>query len=88
MKEQGKTPQENSNETEISNLPNNEFTEMVIRMINKLENRIEEPREHFNKELQNVIKNQSKKKKMTTEMSIHQKESIAYYIIQKNGLVT
>ena len=50
MNEQEKTPEKNSNEMEISNLPDKEFTEMVIKMPNKLESRIEEFREHFNKE--------------------------------------
>ena len=45
-----KKTEKNSNEMEISNLPDKEFTEMVIKMPNKLESRIEEFREHFNKE--------------------------------------
>lgn len=52
----------------ISNLPNKEFKEMVIRMLNKLKSRIEELRDHFNKETENVIKNQSVMKSIITEM--------------------
>lgn len=41
--------EENSNETEISNFPDKKFKETVIWMLNKLDNRIEKPREHFKK---------------------------------------
>lgn len=44
-----------------------EFKEIVIWMLNKLESRIEELREHFNKELENVIKNQLEIKTTMTE---------------------
>lgn len=62
MKEQEKTPENKAellSEMEISNLPNKNFKETVTRMFNKLENRMEELREHFNKERENVIKNKS-----------------------------
>lgn len=39
-----------SNETDIINLPDKEYQQMVIRMFNKLKSRIEELRKHFNKE--------------------------------------
>lgn len=41
---------------EISNLPDKELKETVIRVLYKLERRIEEPRKNFNKELENIIK--------------------------------
>lgn len=50
MKEQGKYPQKNSNEMEMSDLPSKELKEKVIMRLNKLENRIEELREHVYKE--------------------------------------
>lgn len=53
---------------EISNLPDIELKVMVIRMLNKLESRIEELREHFRK-FKNVIKNQSEMKNKVTEMN-------------------
>ena len=37
-------------------------------MLNKFEHTIKELREHFNKEIKNVIKNQSEKKNIITEM--------------------
>lgn len=37
-------------------------------MLNKLESRKEEFREHFNKEMENIIKNQSEMKSTVTEM--------------------
>lgn len=43
---------------EITNLPNKEFKDMVIRMLNELESRMEKLREHFNKGLENVTENQ------------------------------
>lgn len=37
-------------------MPDKESKETVIRMLNKLQSRIEELRENFNKELENLIK--------------------------------
>lgn len=50
MKAQEKYPQKNSNEMEMSDLPYKELKEKVIMRLNKLENRIEELREHVYKE--------------------------------------
>lgn len=44
-----KRRKKNSNEREISNFPNKDFKEGVIRMLNKLRSRIEELREYFNR---------------------------------------
>lgn len=49
-KEQGKTPEKKPNEMEISNVLDKEFKEMVIRILNKLKNTVEELREHFNRD--------------------------------------
>lgn len=38
---------ENANEIDKNNLPDKEFKEMIIRMVNKLESRIEKFRECF-----------------------------------------
>lgn len=46
------------NEMEKSNFPYKESKQRVIKMLNKLESRIMELREHFNKEIENVIQNQ------------------------------
>lgn len=42
MKEQEKTTEKNLNEMKISDLPNKEFKEMIIRILNKFESIIEE----------------------------------------------
>lgn len=54
---------------------------MIIRMVNDLESRIEELRDHFNKELENVINYQSKIMNTITEMKYtprnqHQKNEL------------
>ena len=43
-KDNKKKLQKNSNEMEINNMPDKEFKEMVIRILNKLESRIGELR--------------------------------------------
>ena len=53
MKEQGKNPQEQTNEEEIGNLPEKEFRVMVVKMIQNLGKRIEKIQETFNKDLAN-----------------------------------
>lgn len=50
MKEQEKTPEENPNETQLSNLPDKEFKATVTTIFNELEHRIEELREHLNRD--------------------------------------
>lgn len=45
IKEQEYKTQENSNETDIRNLSNKEFNKMVIKILNKVDSRIEELRE-------------------------------------------
>ena len=42
VKEQNKTPEENPKEMVISNLPDIEFKEMIIKMLTKLGKRMEE----------------------------------------------
>lgn len=42
-KEQGKTPEKTTNETEINNLPNKEFKPLVIKMLTELGKKIDEP---------------------------------------------
>ena len=57
MREQDKTPEELS-KVEISNLPNKEFKVMIIKMLKDLRRRMNENSEKFNKELENIKKNQ------------------------------
>lgn len=45
-----------------------EFKDILIRILNRLKNTIEELREHFNTEIENVKKNQSEMKNTIAEM--------------------
>lgn len=56
-KEQDTTSQENLNEMEVSNLSDKDFNVMVIKMLIELR-RIDEHSETFNKETENMRKNQ------------------------------
>ena len=53
---------------EISNLPNKEFKVMIIKMLHKLRRRMDEPSKKFNKELENIEKNQTYLKNTITEI--------------------
>ena len=48
MKEQGRNSQDKINGKEISNLPEREFRIMMVKMLQKLENRMEKMQEAFN----------------------------------------
>ena len=52
MKEQGKNPPEQTNEEETGSLPEKEFRVMIVKMIQKLANRMEKIQETFNKDLE------------------------------------
>ena len=58
VKEQGKSLQDQINEDEIGNLPEKEFRVMIVKMIQKLRNRmeaqIEKIQEMFNKDLEEI----------------------------------
>lgn len=66
MNEQENSPEKNSKETKINDLPDEEFNETVTKILPKLESRIEELREHFNK--YSIIKNQAELKNTITEI--------------------
>ena len=55
MKGQDKTPEKQLNEVEIGNLPEKEFTIMIVRMIQdlrkRMEAKIEKGQEMFNRDL-------------------------------------
>ena len=55
MKKQGKNPPEQTNEEEIGSLPENEFSVMIVKMIQDLgkrkEAKIEKTQEMLNKEI-------------------------------------
>ena len=52
MKEQGKNPPDLTNEEEIGSLPEKQFREMTVKMIQNVGNRMEKIQETFNKELE------------------------------------
>ena len=58
MKEQDKTPEKHLNEVEIGNLPEKEFRIMTVKMIQdlrkRMEAKIEEMQEMFNKDLEEL----------------------------------
>ena len=58
MKEQDKISEKDLNHTEIRYLPDKELKVMVIKMLTKLERRMDEHNENSNKELENIRKNQ------------------------------
>ena len=84
MKEQGKNPSDQTNEEEIGSLPEKEFREMIVKMIQNLGNRMEKIQETFNKDLEEV-----KRKQMMNntkmKLKILYKESTAEKLRQKNG---
>ena len=59
-KEHDKTPEKQLNEMEIGNLPEKEFTIMIVKMIQdlgiRMEAKIEKMQEMFNKDLQELTK--------------------------------
>ena len=70
-KEQGKNPQDQINEEEIGNLPEKEFREMILKMIqtlrNRMEARIAKIQETFNTELEEVKNKQTVMNNTITE---------------------
>ena len=59
MKEQGKNPPDQTNEEEIGSLPEKEFRVMILKMIQKLGNRMEKIKETFNKDLEELKSKQT-----------------------------
>lgn len=53
---------------EINNSPYKEFKRMTLRTLRKLGSTIEKLRKNFRRELENIIKNQSKIQNTRTEM--------------------
>ena len=54
IKEQGKSPSDQTNEEEIGNLPKNEFRVMIVKMIQNRGNRMEKIQKKFNKDLEEL----------------------------------
>ena len=72
MKEQGKNQQDQMNEEETGNLPEKDFTIMIIKLIQNLRNRmvaqIEKIQEKFNKDLEELKNKQTEMNNTITEM--------------------
>ena len=54
LKEEGKTPPDQTNEEEIGSLPEKELRVMIVKMIQNLGNRMEKIQETFNKDLEEL----------------------------------
>ena len=67
MKEKDKTPAEELSKLEISNLLDEEFKVMIIKMLIKLGRRMDEQSEKFKEELEN-IKNERRLKNIITKI--------------------
>ena len=59
MKEQGKTPPDQRNEEEIGSLPEKEFREMIVKVIQNLRNRMMKIQETFNKDYEELNSKQT-----------------------------
>ena len=82
MKEQERNSQDQMNEEEITNLPEREFR-MIVKMLQRLENRMEEIQETINtvntitKDIEEIRNEQTEMNNTITQIKILQKESIA-----------
>ena len=59
MKEQGQNTPDLTNEEEIGSLPEKEFRVFIVKMIQKLGNRMEKIQEMFNKDLEELKSKQT-----------------------------
>ena len=67
MKEQGQNTPDLTHEEEIGSLPEKEFR-MIVRMIQNLGNRIDKMQEIFNKDLEELKRNQATMKNTINEI--------------------
>ena len=68
MKEQGKNPPDVTNEEEIGSLPEKEFRIMTVKMIQNLGNRIDKMQETFNRDVEELKRNQAMMKNTINEI--------------------
>ena len=68
MKEQGKKQPDLTNEEEIGSLPEKELRKMIVKMIQNLGNTMEKIQEMFNKELEELKRNQAMMKNTINEI--------------------
>ena len=59
MKEQGKSPPDQTNEEEIGSLPEKKFRVMILKMIQNLRVRMKKIQEMFNKDLEELKSKQN-----------------------------
>ena len=59
MKEQGKSPPDQTNEEEIGSLPEKKFRVMILKMIQNLRVRMKRIQEMFNKDLEELKSKQN-----------------------------
>ena len=59
MKEQDKTPPDQTNEEEIGSLREKQFRVMIVKMIQNLENRMDKTQETFDEELEKLKSKQT-----------------------------
>ena len=71
VREKDKTPEKELSETEMSNLPDREFKQRVLRMLTDLGRRIDELSENVNKEMEDIKKNQSEMKNTHSSLDGH-----------------
>ena len=68
MKEQGKNPPDQTSEEEISSLPEKEFRIMLVKMIQNIGNKIDKMQETFNKDVEELKRNQAMMKNTINEI--------------------
>ena len=68
MKEQGKSPPDQTNEEETGSLPEKQFRVTIVRMIQNLGNRIDKMQETFNKDIEELKRNQAMMKNTKNEI--------------------
>ena len=68
MKEQGKNPPDQTSEEEIGSIPEKEFRAVTVKMIQNLGNRIDKMQETFNKDVEELKRNQAMMKNTINEI--------------------
>ena len=68
MKEQGQNTPDLTNEEELGSLPEKEFRKMVVRLMQNLGNRIDKMQETFNKDIEEIKRNQAMMKNTRNEI--------------------
>ena len=68
VKEQGQNTPDLTNEEEIGSLPEKEFRIMIVKMIQNLGNRIDKMQETFNKDVEELKRNQATMKNTINEI--------------------